>query len=203
MRSYKKTRMNVNTKNIVRIAMLAAVAVGLMFFKVPAVFMAPGFMKLDISDVPVLIAGFAMGPISGVIVSLLKNLLNMLIEGSATGGIGELTNFIIGSSFVLASSIIYRKSKTIHRAILSLVVGILFMTLLASLSNYYIIFPLYGKVMIPIEKIIEMGSAISSRVVDLKTMIIYTVVPFNLLKGTVNALVTFLLYKRISPLLKD
>ena len=203
MRSYKKTRMNVNTKNIVRIAMLAAVAVGLMFFKVPVVFMAPGFMKLDISDVPVLISGFAMGPISGVIVSLLKNLLNMLIEGSTTGGIGELTNFIIGSSFVLASSIIYRKSKTIHRAILSLVVGILFMSLLASLSNYYIIFPLYGKVMIPIEKIIEMGSAISSRVVDLKTMIIYTVVPFNLLKGTVNALVTFLLYKRISPLLKD
>ncbi|NLN14801.1 MAG: ECF transporter S component [Tissierellia bacterium] len=185
---------------MVKISILAVISMVLMFFDVSTWF-APPFLKLDIADLPALLGAFAMGPMAGVLVQLLKNLLNLLLEGSLTGGVGELSNFLVGSIFVYTAGLIYYKKKTFGRAVLGLGVGILAMTIFASLSNYFVVFPLYSKLM-PLEKIVEMTAAINSRVVDFKTLILYAVVPFNLLKGTVVSAITILVYKKLSPILK-
>ena len=183
------------TRNVVRVGVLAAIAFMLMFIKVPLAFIAPSFMSLDLSDVPALIGGFAMGPVYGVSIQLIKNLLKL--PTSSTGGVGPLSNFIVGGSFVLVSSLIYKKHKTLKRADIGLFFGILTMSALAMASNYYIIYPLYSRIMIPMEQLIAMGTAISPRINSLETMIVFSILPFNLIKGTINALVTRLIYKRV------
>jgi len=197
---YTLDKTNLSVKNMVKISILAVISMVLMFFDVSTWF-APPFLKLDIADLPALLGAFAMGPMAGVLVQLLKNLLNLLLEGSLTGGVGELSNFLVGSIFVYTAGLIYYKKKTFGRAVLGLGVGILAMTIFASLSNYFVVFPLYSKLM-PLEKIVEMTAAINSRVVDFKTLILYAVVPFNLLKGTVVSAITILVYKKLSPILK-
>ena len=197
---YTLDRTNLSVKNMVKISILAVISMVLMFFDVSTWF-APPFLKLDIADLPALLGAFATGPMAGVLVQLLKNLLNLLLEGSLTGGVGELSNFLVGSIFVYTAGLIYYKKKTFGRAVLGLGVGILAMTIFASLSNYFVVFPLYSKLM-PLEKIVEMTAAINSRVVDFKTLILYAVVPFNLLKGTVVSAITILVYKKLSPILK-
>lgn len=198
---YTLSKDALNTKNLVRISVLGAIGMVLMFFDISTWF-APPFLKIDISDLPALIGSFAMGPMAGVLVQFVKNILSLMIEGSGTGGVGELSNFIVGSVLVYSAGYIYYKKKTFKRAVIGLVVGVLSMTLLASLSNYFIVFPLYGKIM-PMDKIIEMASGINRYVVDYKTMILYAVVPFNILKGTIVSLITLLIYKRVSPILHD
>lgn len=198
---YTLSKDALSTKNLVRISVLGAIGMVLMFFDISTWF-APPFLKIDISDLPALIGSFAMGPMAGVLVQFVKNILSLMIEGSGTGGVGELSNFIVGSVLVYSAGYIYYRKKTFKRAVIGLVVGVLSMTLLASLSNYFIVFPLYGKIM-PMDKIIEMASGINRYVVDYKTMILYAVVPFNILKGTIVSLITLLIYKRVSPILHD
>lgn len=183
------------TRNLVRVGILGAIAFGLMFLDLPLAFIAPGFMKLDISDVPGLIAGFAMGPVNGVLVQLIKNLLN--VTKSTTGGVGELSNFIVGSSFVLVSSLIYGKRKSLKSAIIGLTVGVITMTALAMMSNYFVVFPLYAKLMIPMETILNMGKAVNPNIDSLWKMMYLSIMPFNLIKGAVNAFVAFMAYKRV------
>ena len=189
----------VKTLNMVKIGILAAIGFVLMFIDVPITFLAPSFMKLDASDVPALIGGFAMGPIQGIIVQLIKNILNLSM--SSTGGVGEISNFIVGSTIVGVSSLIYKNKKTFKGAMIGLFLGVVSMAIVATMSNYFFIFPLYSKIM-PIETIINMGAAITGKIVDLKSMMLYAVLPFNLFKGSVNAILTLLLYKRIAPILK-
>jgi|JMBV01.1.fsa_nt_gb riboflavin transporter FmnP len=188
-----------NTKTMVKISVLAVISMVLMFFDL-SVWFAPSFLKLDIADLPALIGAFAMGPMAGVLVQLVKNLLNLLIEGSMTGGVGELSNFLVGSVLVYVAGIIYYKKRTFKNAVIGLILGVLFMTAFATLSNYFVVFPLYSKLM-PLDKIIEAASLVNRFVVDYKTLILYAVVPFNLLKGTVVSLVTLLIYKKVSPIL--
>ena len=197
---YTLDRASFNTRIMVKVSILAVISMVMMFFDLSTWF-APPFLKIDLSDLPALLGAFAMGPMAGVLVQLIKNLLNLIIEGSMTGGIGELSNFIVGSTLVYAAGFIYYRKKTFKRAVLGLIVGILAMTTLASLSNYFIVFPLYSKLM-PLDKIIEMTAAINKWVVDYKTMILYAVVPFNRLKGTIVSLVPILIYKKVSPILK-
>lgn len=197
---YTLDRASFTTRNMVKISILAVISMVLMFFDISTWF-APPFLKLDISDLPALLGAFAMGPMAGVLVQLVKNLLNLFVEGSMTGGIGELSNFLVGSTMAYIAGFIYYKEKTFSRAIIGLGVGILVMTLVASLSNYFVVFPLYAKLM-PLDQIIEMTAAVNSRVVDFKSLIIYAVVPFNILKGTVVSAVTILVYKKLSPILK-
>lgn len=197
---YTLSREELTTRNLVKISVLGAIGMILMFFDLSVGF-APPFLKLDISDMPGLIGAFAMGPMAGVIIQFLKNILSLLIEGTATGGVGELSNFIVGSVFVYSAGFIYYKKKDYTHAVIGLGVGIILMTLVASLSNYFVVFPLYSKVMIPLDKIVEMAASVNTFVVDYKTLILYAVVPFNLLKGLVVSAVTLLLYKRVSPIL--
>ena len=189
------SRTSERTKSMVRVAVMAGIAFVLMFIDFPLLFVAPSFMKLDLSDVPGLIAGFAMGPAYGVMVQFIKVLLNL--SESITGGVGELSNFIVGSSLVLVSSFIYHKNKTIKSAGIGLFFGVIVMTAIAMASNYFIVFPLYAKIMIPMETLVAMGSAITPKINSLETMMIYSVLPFNLLKGTISSIATLVLYKRV------
>ncbi|MDY0235035.1 MAG: ECF transporter S component [Gudongella sp.] len=191
-----------STKTMTKISVLGVIAFVLMFFELPLIFLAPPFIKLDISDLPALLGAFAMGPMAGVIIQLLKNVLNVVIEGTTTAGIGELANFIVGSAFAYTAGFIYFKKRTFARAIVGLVAGTIVMTIVISLANYYVMFPFYAKLFgLPIDTLVEMGTSINKNIVDMKTMIIYAIVPFNLLKGTILTAITILIYKKVSPIL--
>ena len=190
------------TKDMTKIGMLSVIAFILMYFQLPITFVAPPFMKLDISDLPVLMGAFTMGPVFGIIIAAIKNILHIVFKGTMTAGIGELSNFIISSTFAFVSAYFYRKHRTYKGAIISLTLGVLAMTFLAMLSNYFVVFPLYAKVM-PMDAIIAIGSAITSKITGLFTMMIYSVLPFNLIKGFTTSAVMMLVYKKISPIFKD
>lgn len=189
------------TSNLVKMAVFAAVAGVLMFFKFP-IPIAPSFMTIDFGDVATLVAGFILGPISGVITVILKNLINLLLNGTITMYVGELSNIIVGSSFVFVSSYIYHKKKTKKMAIIGLVFGVLIMTALATISNYFIIYPLYAKVMgINVNDFVGFMPP-NNYINTYLDLMLYAVVPFNIVKGFLNSLVTVLIYKHISTLIK-
>ncbi len=200
MNPIEKTASCYSTKNITRISLLSVIAFLLMYLEFPLTFIAPPFIKLDISDMPALIGGFAMGPLVGVSIELIKCILIFFVRGTTTGGVGEFSNFIVGALLVSTASAFYRRNRTYGGAVLGLFIGVLSMTAFATLSNYFVVFPLYGKIM-PMEAIIEMGRAVSSRVNSLWSLMIYCIVPFNLVKGFITSIVTLVLYKRVSSLL--
>ncbi len=186
---------------LLKIAILGAISFLIMMVDFPLWF-APEFYKLDFSDVPGLIGAFSLGPLAGIMIVLIKNVLNVVLTGSITGGIGELANFIIGAIFVGTAGIIYKRDKTRKNAIIGMVLGTILMAIVGSALNYYVLLPLYSKIM-PIETILNMAKAVNSTVVDIKTLVIYTVLPFNLLKGLVISLLTIPLYKRLSKVLSE
>jgi len=181
-----------------KVSILSVIAFIVMFIEAP-IFLFPGFLKIDLSDVPALVAGFALGPAAGVAVELLKNILHLL--RTSTGGVGEVANFIIGASMVAPAAFIYHKRKDKHGAMLGLFVGVVIMSIVGALANYFILIPFYQNFM-PIDAIIGMSAKANSLIVDLKTLIIYGIIPFNLFKGLIVSIFTMLLYKRISGLLK-
>jgi riboflavin transporter FmnP len=187
-----------NTRNLVKIAMLSAVSFVLMLLSFPIAVVFPAFLKLDLSDLPALLGGFALGPAAGILIELIKNILNILIKGTDTGGVGELSNFIVGCCFVIPASLIYLYRKTQKRAVFGLLAGTAVMTIGACFSNYYLIIPLYQKFM-PLEQII--ASSPIKAVNDMTTFILYAIVPFNLFKGIVISVATMLIYKKMSPIL--
>lgn len=190
-----------NTKTIAKVGILSAIATLLMIFQIPLWF-APGFYKIDLSELPVLIGGFALGPMAGVMIEFIKIAINFIIDGTTTGGIGELSNFLIGCSLVIPTSIIYKYKKNLKWAIISLGIGVISMTIVGSLVNYFIILPFYASAgMMPMEAIINAGNALNKSIVDLKTFVIFATAPFNLVKGIIVAIPTLLLYKRISKIL--
>lgn len=190
-----------NTRTMVKVSVLGVIGFILMLFDFPLWF-APPFLKFDISDLPSLIGAFSLGPMAGVLVQLLKNILNVVIEGSTTMVVGEFSNFVVGSIFAYIAGYIYYKDKNFKNALIGLIVGTFAMTALISVINYFFMIPFYAKLFgMSIEKIVDMGNAVNKRVVDFKSLIIYAIVPFNLLKGLVVSLVTILIYKKISPIL--
>lgn len=189
-------------REMTKIGMLSVIAFILMYFQFPIAFVAPSFMQIDISDLPVLIGAFTMGPVYGIIIAALKNILALIFKGTITAGVGELSNFIVSSTFAVVASLFYRRHRTYKGAMLSLAVGVIAMTTLAMFSNYFVVFPLYGKVM-PMEAIIEMGRAITPRIDGLFSMMIFSVLPFNLIKGFITSAVMMLVYKKISPIFKN
>ncbi len=188
-------------KELTKISVLAAVAAVLMLIEFP-LFFAPEFYKLDLSEVAVLIGGFALGPVPAIFIELIKVLLNLALNGTVTGGVGEAANFIIGCSFVLPASIIYYKNKTMKSAIIGMIAGVAMMAVVGSLANYFVLLPVYAKVFgMPIQVFIDMGNALNSSIVDLRTFVLFAVVPFNVVKGIIVSAVTILIYKRLSPVL--
>lgn len=200
MKIFKKTEWT--TKTMVKVSVLGVISFIIMYFKFPISWLAPPFLKMDISDMPSLLGAFALGPVAGVLIQLLKNILNLVFEGTTTVGVGEMANFVSGGIFAFIAGYVYFKRKSFKNAIIGMIVGIISMAAIISIANYLFIFPLYAKLLgLPIDDLVQMGSAITNKVVDLKTLIIYTVFPFNLVKGALTALVTSLVYKRVSPIL--
>ena len=188
---------------IAKIAVLSALACILMLLDIPLPFIAPSFYQLDFSEVVVLIGSFAMGPLAGVIIELIKNLLNIIISGgSSTAYVGEFANFVTGCAYVLPAAVIYRIKKDRRHAVCGMIIGTLSLALVGGLMNYFVMVPLYAKLYMPMETIISMAQAIFPSIDSLWKMILMCVVPFNLIKGTLCAILTFLLYKRLSVLLK-
>lgn len=185
------------------IAMMGAAAVILMLLEIPLPFIAPPFYELDFSEVPVMIGAFALGPVSGVLIELIKILLNLLINGTKTAGVGELGNFLIGCSFILPASVIYYRKKDKKHAVIGMVIGTLLMTVAGCLINGYILLPAYSIGLgISMENLIGMGTAINPVITNIMSFVVLAVAPFNLLKGVVVSVLTMLLYKRISGLIK-
>lgn len=198
---YTLRKEDFNTRTMVKISVLGVIALILMLLDFPLWF-TPPFIKFDVSDVPSLIGAFALGPMAGVIIQFVKNLLKILVVGTNTAAVGELANFIVGSVFAYTAGLIYYKEKTFKNAIIGLIAGTITMTIVISVLNYYVMIPFYAKAFgMPLDKIVTISGAVNKYVVDLKSLIIYAIVPFNLLKGIVVSLVTILLYKRVSPIL--
>ncbi|MCD5415404.1 MAG: ECF transporter S component [Clostridiales bacterium] len=199
-RSIKLTRAKFTTHAMVKVAILGAIAFGVMLVQFP-IPIFPAFLKIDLSDVVALIGGFAIGPIAGVTVQLIKVLLHFVIRTS-TGGVGELANFIIGASFVFPAAFIYHMKKDKKHALIGVFIGTVTMTVAGALANMYILIPFYANIL-PIEVIINMGTIINSRITDMPSLVLYGITPFNIFKGVIISLVTMLIYKKISPLLKS
>lgn len=190
-----------NTKVIAKVGVLAAVATVLMLLEFPLWF-APSFYELDFSEVPVLLGAFALGPAAGATIELVKILLNFVVNGTDTGGIGEFANFLIGCSFIVPAGIIYKRHKSFKTAILGLIVGTLSLAIVGAFLNYYLLLPVYSKIYgAPIQAFVDMANAINPAITDLKTFVMYAVIPFNLFKGIVVSSMVILIYKKLSPIL--
>jgi len=193
------SRRRLSTNVMVKVSILSVMGFLLMAMDFPLPIF-PGFLKIDLSDVPALVGAFALGPVAGAMIQGIKVFLHFITKTS-TGGVGELANFIIGAAYVVPAAIIYHRKKDRTHALIGTLVGTIAMTLMGILANLYLLIPFYSNFM-PIEGIIAMGSAVNRHIVDLPTLVIYGVTPFNLFKGALIALVTLGIYKRLSPLLK-
>ena len=180
-------------------AMLGAVAAVLMYMEFPIPIM-PAFIKLDVSELPALIASFAYGPVSGVLVCLIKNLIKL--PSTSTAAVGELFNFVMGALFVGVAGIVYKRNKTRKGAIVGALLGALVMAVVSVPYNYFIVYPAYVVMYhLPLEAIIGMYQAINPSVDGLLTCLLVFNLPFTFVKGVLDAVLCFLIYKPLSPIL--
>ena len=190
-------------RTLAQIAMLGAVATVLMLFEFPLPFIAPPFYELDFSEVPILVGAFAMGPLAGVAIEAIKILLNFVINGTITAGVGEFANFILGCAFLLPASLIYRQKKTKKRAIIGMALGTVIMTVAGCVMNAFVLLPAYGAAFgMPVDAFVQMGTAINKSINSLFTFAVLAVGPFNLIKGILDSVIVMLIYKRIRVILK-
>lgn len=190
---------NMSTRKLTSLAILSALAVIFMFLETSLPFMPP-FLKLDISEIPVLLGAFAFGPGSAIIIELIKNLIHLPF--TQTAGVGELANFLAGSFFTGTAGIVYHFNKNKKGAIGAMAVGTIVMTIFSSLFNYFFMLDFYSKFYgMSMDSIVAMSAAVNIYVKDVKSLIVFAFVPFNLFKGFVVSLITAVIYKRVSPFL--
>lgn len=188
-----------NTRLLAMSAMLSGVSFILAFFEFP-VPLSPAFARMDLSDFPALIGAFAFGPVSGLIIELVKNALQLFT--TSTGGVGELANFIMGGSFVMTAGLIYKFHKTKKAAGIACITASVVMGLVAALTNYFILLPMFEQFM-PLEAVIASFGEFIPFIKTKLDVVFYNAFPFNLLKGLLISGITMLLYKHLSPILKD
>ena len=180
-------------------AMLGAVAAVLMYLEFPIPIM-PAFVKLDVSELPALIASFAYGPVSGILVCLIKNLIKL--PSTSTAAVGELFNFVMGALFVGVAGLIYKRNKTRKGAIVGALLGALVMAVVSVPYNYFIVYPAYVVMYhLPLDAIIRMYQAINPNVSGLLACLLVFSLPFTFVKGALDAALCFLVYKPLSPIL--
>lgn len=185
------------TRKVAVTGVLAAAAFVLQYLEIVIPFM-PSFIKFDFSDLPALLGSFALGPVSGVLIELIKNLLHSAVSRSF--GIGEISNFILGAVFVAVAGVIYRKHKTKKAAIIGSVAGAAVMALVSFPSNLFIVYPVYYKFW-PEEVVLGLYQAILPAVKSVPEALLIFNMPFTFVKGMISVLITFLIYKPLSPLL--
>ena len=187
---------------LVNIGMLAAIAVILMLFEIPLPF-APSFYEIDFSEVPVMVGCFAMGPFAGALIEFVKILLNFVFTGTDTAGVGELANFIIGCSLCVPAGLIYRRKRTRTTALIGMAAGTVTMTVIGCAVNAFVLLPTYATAFgMPIDALVEMGTAVNPAINSLTTFVFFAVAPFNILKGVLVSAIVFLIYKKISPIFR-
>lgn len=173
---------NKNVNKMIKISLLVAIAVVLMYFDFPVIPLFP-WLKIDLSEVPALMGGFAYGPVAGGAIVILKVLLRFLIKGTETGFIGELANIIVGLALVVPAAWIYNRNKSKKTAVIGMIIGGIVMELLGIVANVYFLLPAYGMQMAPAE---------------LSQYVIVGLLPFNGLKALIVGIITYLLYKKVS-----
>jgi len=188
---------------MVKVAMLSAVATVLMLFEFPLPFIAPSFYELDFSEVPVLVGAFALGPVAGVSIEGMKILLNFILNGTVTAGVGEIANFVMGVVFVLPAAIIYKKNKTRKGAVYGLITGTALLLILGCFINVYVMLPAYSAAFgMPIDAFIKMAQSIQPAIDSMLEFALLCVAPFNLIKSVLVSGITILIYKKLSPILR-
>jgi len=196
-----------DVRKITVTAMLSAIAFALMFFEFPIPIM-PSFIKLDVSDLPALLGAFAIGPVSGVVIELLKNILHILIKGTSSAFVGELSNFLLGAVFAAVAGAVYKVKKNRKGAILAAFLGALAMGLVCLPLNYFVVYPAYVVCYhLPLEAIVGMYQAILGPIATVPTgnalfncLLVFNV-PFTFFKGVLDVILCFLIYKPLSPIL--
>ena len=193
-----------STRKMTVTAMFSAIAMilHLLDFTLP---FAPFFYRLDFSELPVLIGAFAFGPVTGVLIEAVKILLKLLIKGTSTAFVGDLANFVIGCSFILPASTIYYFKKSKKSAVTGCIVGTLILTLFGTAFNAVYLLPAFSKLYgMPLEDILAMGASVNPLVTDgsIVSFVACCVAPMNVIKGGSVSLVTMLVYKRLSPIIK-
>ena len=210
-RNHIQEKIFTTRKNAI-IGLFAAISTILIILEFPIPFIAPGFYEMDFSELPALIAAFAFGPVAGVMVEFIKILLKVALKGTSTAFVGDLANFVIGCTFILPASIIYEFKKSKKNAIISCVVGTLSMTVFGTFFNAVYLIPTFAKMFFmhgettyeeAMAQIIGYGTALHAGINDVTSFVIMAVAPFNLLKGFSVSLLTILIYKGISPILKN
>ena len=190
------------THNLTVAAMLSAVAFILMFIEFPIPMLIPAFIKMDFSDLPALLGAFALGPVYGVIISFMKNLLHIVIKGTSTACVGELSNFILGAIFSAVAGYLYKHHKSRKTAIIGAVAGAVAMGVLSVPSNYFVVYPAYVQFYhMPLEAILGMYQAILPSADSLIKCLIIFNLPFTLVKGLLDAVLCMVIYKPLSPIL--
>ena len=171
-----------NTNRFIKLSLLSAIAVILMYIDFPVIPIFP-WLKIDLSDVPALMGAFAFGPLAGVIIELMKNLLILIVKGTGTGFVGEFANFLVGVALVWPAALVYKKNKTKKTAILGMVLGVLCIEVVGILANVYLLLPAYG---------MSMSKA------ELMQYVTVGLIPFNGIKSIVVCGITYALYKKVS-----
>lgn len=190
------------TRKTAMIGMFSAIAGVLMTIELPVPF-APPFYGIDASELPVLICGFAFGPVAGVLTEFLKIVIKLLFKPTSTAFVGELANFCVGCAMILPATIIYHIKKKKATAILASAVGTMTMTVFGTLFNAVYLLPTFAVMFgMPLDAIIGMGTEINANVTNVFTFVAFCVAPLNLLKGAGVSILTFALYKPLSPILK-
>ena len=187
-----------NIRTITMTALLSAMAYVLAFVEFP-VPLSPSFARMDLSDLPALIGAFAFGPISGLLIELVKNTLQLLT--TSTGGIGEIANFLMGASYVVVAGVIYKHHKTKKTALLACIAASFVMGAAAALGNYFILLPLFETFM-PLDQLIASFAEFLPFIHTKQDVVLFNALPFNLLKGLVIGGVTMLIYKKLTLVLK-
>ncbi|WP_332830826.1 ECF transporter S component [Clostridium perfringens] len=171
-----------NTNRFIKLSLLSAIAVILMYIDFPVIPIFP-WLKIDLSDVPALMGAFAFGPLAGVIIELMKNLLILIVKGTGTGFVGEFANFLVGVALVWPAALVYKKNKTKKTAILGMVLGVLCIEVVGILANVYLLLPAYGMAMSKAE---------------LMQYVTVGLIPFNGIKSILVCGITYVLYKKVS-----
>lgn len=192
------------TRKLAMIGMFSAIAMVLHVLDFP-IFFAPGFYKMDFSELPVLIGSFAFGPVAGVMMEFVKILLKLCVKGTSTAFIGDLANFVVGCSLILPASAVYSFKKTKKSAIIACIAGTLVMTVFGTAFNAVYLLPAFSKFYgMPMEAILAMGTEVNplAKEGSIVSFVVACVAPMNLIKGTLVSVVTLLIYKPLSPIIK-
>ncbi|SHJ93740.1 Riboflavin transporter FmnP [Hathewaya proteolytica DSM 3090] len=190
-----------STNGMIKISLLSVVAFVLMQleFSIP---IFPFFLKLDVSDIPAILGGLALGPISGVLILMFKNILNCFV--TTTGFIGELANFCVGFFYIFTASFIYQKYKTTKSLIIGLALGTLIMSLAAAVLNYYFFIPAFAAFFgAPVETFVGAATKINGNITTFKALIYWMIIPFNLLKGLVVSIAYMMLHRHVTPIINN